>query len=1402
MKSNSEKNFKDYYIGLDMGTDSCGWAVTDVNYKLLRINNKNLWGVRLFEGAETAKDRRTFRASRRRLQRRKLRLQLLEELFAPCINEIDPNFFARLADSNLYEEDKRENTWFSLFADDDFNDRDFHRKYKTVYHLRKAMAEEENPDPRLVFLALHHIIKNRGHFLIEGGIEAVDDISQPFEAINAYLFDRDYTQLQKSAMEDFRQMLVSLKGNKSVRAKRYAECLGVNGDKKLSALLKLVAGLNVKLKDLPIDIDEKSENSDESITFDTDWEKEEAKFRDILQDDYVLIENAKLLYDYAQLKKLLGESKTFSEAMVGKYEKHRQDLALLKKVMRKYFDRDAYDEMFKTPPKGKCNYTAYCGKTKFGSKGTRIQIDKNHTSYDDFAKYVREVLSSNALALQDDDVKQILEELGNGTFLPKQVSKNNSTIPYQLNEKELVAILEHVRRYPRFAFLNTRDEDGTDNAEKIRRILVYRIPYFVGPVNNHSGKYWIVRKSGGRILPWNYEQKIDLDKTEEGFIENLTRYCTYLRNEKVLPKCSLLYEEYNFLNIVCKIKINGEPISPEQKAMLSDFFAQYGTSKLTSKFLKKWLADNNFISSADEVVLEGFDEGVSVSRRTYYQFTKILGSRELVEKYRDKIEQIIFDVTVGASEKSRLRKRLEKYEFLTEGQRKQIVGLTCVGWGRLSEKFLTSRVGINPSTGEVNAFSIIDALRSTTDNLMQVYNKYGFKEYFERDIENLKFGYDIVDGLYCSPAVKKQIWQALCLVKEIRSVLGSDPKKIFVEVAREKNPDKDKKEERNRTKSRLQTLREKLDFENSALSAEVRQNVKDRFAEAESNPRRLNETKLFLYFLQNGIDIYTGEPIDYNNFSLYDKDHIYPRSKIKDDSLDNLVLTYRPRNAEKTDDYPVKAEIRTKMRPVWEALRKQGLMSEEKFRRLTRDTPLTDKEMTDFIQRQLVETRQSTKETIKLLKSLFPDTEVVFSKAALVSEFRAKQRDELVVDPVTGKEEKVRRAGFIKCREVNDLHHAKDAYLNIVVGNVYNTRYGHNAQFMRNGTDRGGSDAKIYEHNIGSGANAAWVADENGTGENGTMAQVIKTMRGNTPLYTFESYVKTGLFEKTSMLPKSDEGNLIPLKSPTNPDERLRKMSDTSKYGGYNNESRSYFMLVKYTEEKQKTKYRLLGVVARFAGTLVDDSSRVEYCRACGLIDPQILISKIKIGAFFRFGETMLALSGVTGNNIIWRLAQQNRQSDETTRYLKKVCEVAERWNKCKSQNEPFVPDDHDGVDRGHNLWLYDTLVSTLESPRYSGAQSMKSFPMRTFASKCRKKAEKFGNLGLGEQCVVLGEIGKALQCNALTSDLSLLDEGAHCGIISIRNTFESLDGIYIVHRSVTGIFEQQIPLSDLDKTR
>ena len=99
---------QEYYLGLDIGTGSVGWAVTDNKYQLCRRHGKDLWGIRLFETANTAEERRNHRCNRRRLDRQNRRLQLLQEIFAEEITKVDAGFFQRLKESKYVPEDKRD----------------------------------------------------------------------------------------------------------------------------------------------------------------------------------------------------------------------------------------------------------------------------------------------------------------------------------------------------------------------------------------------------------------------------------------------------------------------------------------------------------------------------------------------------------------------------------------------------------------------------------------------------------------------------------------------------------------------------------------------------------------------------------------------------------------------------------------------------------------------------------------------------------------------------------------------------------------------------------------------------------------------------------------------------------------------------------------------------------------------------------------------------------------------------------------------------------------------------------------------------------------------------------------------------------------------------------------------
>ena len=109
---------KPYSIGLDIGTNSVGFSAIDDNYQVInkkmrvmgntsrQYDNKLILGALLFSEGDTAEERRVSRTTRRRYNRRRQRLLYLQEIFQDEMNQVDENFFHRLDESFLQEEDK------------------------------------------------------------------------------------------------------------------------------------------------------------------------------------------------------------------------------------------------------------------------------------------------------------------------------------------------------------------------------------------------------------------------------------------------------------------------------------------------------------------------------------------------------------------------------------------------------------------------------------------------------------------------------------------------------------------------------------------------------------------------------------------------------------------------------------------------------------------------------------------------------------------------------------------------------------------------------------------------------------------------------------------------------------------------------------------------------------------------------------------------------------------------------------------------------------------------------------------------------------------------------------------------------------------------------------------------
>lgn len=164
---------------------------------MVQVKGKLGYGTRIFNEGQTAADRREFRTIRRRLNRRKWRLRLLQDFFESYILPVDEAFFLRRKESNLVAQDKKINNQdFNLFSDT--TDKKFHEDYPTIYHLRHAlMTEKRKFDIREIYLAIHHIVKYRGHFLNNALVSSFKsgelNLDEKFRSLNE-LFLRLYPE--------------------------------------------------------------------------------------------------------------------------------------------------------------------------------------------------------------------------------------------------------------------------------------------------------------------------------------------------------------------------------------------------------------------------------------------------------------------------------------------------------------------------------------------------------------------------------------------------------------------------------------------------------------------------------------------------------------------------------------------------------------------------------------------------------------------------------------------------------------------------------------------------------------------------------------------------------------------------------------------------------------------------------------------------------------------------------------------------------------------------------------------------------------------------------------------------------------------------------------------------------
>ena len=515
---------------------------------------------------------------------------------------------------------------------------------------------------------------------------------------------------------------------------------------------------------------------------------------------------------------------------------------------------------------------------------------------------------------------------------------------------------------------------------------------------------------------------------------------------------------------------------------------------------------------------------------------------------------------------------------------------------------------------------------------------------------------------------------------------------------------------------------------------------------------------------------YTGEVIDLSqlNTDNYDIDHIYPRSLTKDDSFDNLVLCKRTANAQKSDTYPISKEIQKAQKAFWIFLKQQGLISERKYERLTRITPLTADDLSGFIARQLVETNQSVKAATTLLRRLYPGVDVVFVKAENVTDFRHDN-------------------DFIKVRSLNHHHHAKDAYLNIVVGNVYHERFTRNfrAFFKKNGANRTYNLAKMFNYDV----NCTNAKDGKAWDVKTSMDTVKKMMFSNDVRVTKRVYEQKGQLADINLTKASKVKADIYL--PIKANDLI--VSQNTKYGGYSDIKNAYYTIIEYSDKKNNSIKAFIPIPIFIASKILTEQALLEYIKT---VLPKA--NNIKIIYKRVYNDQLLKIDGFTyylGGRSNDRFCIDNAIQLIVPLDIQFYLKLVEKFTTIMLEDKNIkvssvssrnpVNNQVENITLEYTQKLFDYLVSKFNEPIYL---KMRGNKLKDVDNVGRKQ---FIKLSLEERCKALSELLNIFTNRNKKLSLSSINVSASRKVVNFK--VSSLDEFKIINESITGLYSNEV---------
>lgn len=875
---------------------------------------------------------------------------------------------------------------FGLISAEDFDIRDYNcftarsdafttPEDKTVYHLRKR-ALCEKVSLREIYLSILNILHARGHFNMEMIDFTKESVSLDGYIDKFYSITNSYFEISEMRQKEFNDKFLKEayngKANNALVNQIKKEGYVKDNDDAFIEILKLLCGYKADLGKIDSSIEIKQKKSIQDIKKD-----------DILSADLFLSECIDL-FDMAKLSQILKEYNYLCEKAV--------------------HEIDEYESII----------------TEYGK---------------DSAEYKEKVKS--------------LEGITKGKHNRSWRNLDNN-YPNGLYLKEVEAILEKQKEY----YPDLITEEFIDICKSI---VSARIPYFIGPLSNSGRNAWLTKNDE---YPMKYSFAYTQKKTEgkavdeyasiNAWKDRMISRCTYLPEEPALPKGSLLGEFFsimNELNILTAIDkdLNDYYLTYEDKVKVFDqLFLKNKTVKYND------VADVLGLSSFGPKNTGKKDPVFNNVFTLYHDIVEVDPSLKLttimdifddVEKM-EKIEEIILALNLYDEERSKYDYFRSRMEY-DDSSARRLSRLKSTSFYSFSRKFiLVQPIDRNGQTLLSRLMS--DNTKEYTNEQMTLItnatdvdgNKIDFvsNKYVEKIRKNAgKMDINLLmnEGKPIIPVsrpVVRALNECMKVYSELVKVYGV-PARVIIETAR------DFKDHNITTYATESFEKSTENLYKLLIDQTAEKKITCHVEDWKTIEQYLanNKLKIELYIRQNGVDLLTGEPINLNQLSDYEVDHILPRG-FGDDSKDDKMLISRLSNAKKGDRLPLQflesgevigtlktssSDFKNRVKNLYG----MKLISDRKYRLLMMETDL---ELDGFINQNLSDTRYIIREFMSILKAYNQVHEYETKIVALKSKYTGLYRKAFYMN---------------KNRDYGDQHHAHDAALVVIADKTLSHYY-------------------------------------------------------------------------------------------------------------------------------------------------------------------------------------------------------------------------------------------------------------------------------------------------------------------------------------------------------------------------